>query len=119
MEDLHWSSAQGSGIATGGLFASAISDQKKRFDYSIIGDSVNLASRLEGLTKTYGVGIVISESTYAQAPELAAIELDRVRVVGRNEPVRVFGLLGDRTTSREDWFVRPAGKTQSGNAGPL
>ncbi|HET6222398.1 MAG TPA: adenylate/guanylate cyclase domain-containing protein [Dongiaceae bacterium] len=65
-----------------------------RFNYSVMGDSVNIASRLESLTKLYGTGILISESTYAEAKEFAALEVDLVAVKGRREAVHVFALLG-------------------------
>jgi adenylate cyclase len=55
-----------------------------------MGDAVNLGSRLEGITKVYGVGIAVGEVTRAAAPEFTYRELDLVRVKGKNEPVAIF-----------------------------
>jgi adenylate cyclase len=60
----------------------------------VIGDSVNLASRLEALTKEYGVGIMVSEDTKDAAQQFIYRELDTVRVKGRVKPVRIFELCG-------------------------
>ncbi len=67
---------------------------KQRFAYSALGDTVNLASRLESQTKGYGITIMISAATRAQAPEFAAVEIDLLTVKGRTEPERVYTLLG-------------------------
>ncbi len=75
-----------------------------RFDYSVLGDPVNLASRLEGQTKTYGVGIIISESTRMLAPEFAALELDLIAVKGKSEAVKIYALLGDPETAESTEF---------------
>ena len=66
-----------------------------RVDYTVLGDDVHLASRLEGQSKAYGVNIVIGPVTRTQAPDFAAIELDLIRVKGKTRPVHIFTLLGD------------------------
>lgn len=69
------------------------------FDFTAVGDSVNLASRLEGANKMFGTHILISESTYRAAQdEIEARELDFLRVKGKTQPIRVYELLGLRNT---------------------
>jgi adenylate cyclase len=74
------------------------------FDYTIIGDNVNLASRLESLTKFYGVQLIVSEALLKNCPQdIVAQELDLVRVKGKNKPVRIYTVyswLKDATIQR-------------------
>jgi adenylate cyclase len=66
-----------------------------RFTYTAMGDAVNLGSRLEGVNKTYGTHIIISEATWEQVKDrIATRELDAVRVKGKDAPVRIFEVMG-------------------------
>jgi adenylate cyclase len=64
-----------------------------RFDYSALGDEVNVTSRLEGLSKVYGVTAVVADQVLARANHFPAIELDLVQVKGRQRPVRIYTFL--------------------------
>jgi adenylate cyclase len=67
----------------------------QRFAYSALGDTVNLASRLESLTRSYGVEIIVGEDAAAGIADMALLEIDRVKVKGRSRPLTIFTLLGE------------------------
>jgi adenylate cyclase len=77
-----------------------------RFDYSVIGDNVNVASRLESQSKTYDIVTIVGESTTQRAPDFAFLELDLLKVKGRREATRIFALLGDSATKASQGFIR-------------
>jgi adenylate cyclase len=84
----------GVGINTGPMLVGNMGS-KRRKNYTIMGDSVNLASRLEGINRQFGTCLIISESTFLQVQDqVIARELDLIRVKGKTHPVKVYELLG-------------------------
>lgn len=77
-----------------------------KIEYSMLGDTVNLASRLESLTKTYAVGVLISEAVRDAAPGFATVPLGAVTARGRAGSTRIFALVGDEALARDEAFGR-------------
>ncbi|MBD2070003.1 GAF domain-containing protein [Leptolyngbya sp. FACHB-671] len=92
----------GIGISSGEVVSGNIGSQK-RMDYTVIGDGVDISSRLEGVTKEYGCDIILSEYTYGLCREHIVVrELDRIRVKGKTKPISIYELIGDRHHTLDD-----------------
>jgi len=77
-----------------------------RFDYSVLGDTVNLAARLEGQSKSYGMNVVLGPSTYEQVKDrLATIDLDFIQVKGKTSGTYIYALMGDADLKADPAFI--------------
>jgi len=107
----------GIGLNTG-LMSVGNMGSGERFCYTVMGDSVNLGSRLESLTKEYGIKIMISEATRKQLkrPDLIVRDLDDIRVKGKLEPVNVFELMRPDYLKSEQHVRSLVGEFEAGRA---
>lgn len=95
----------GIGISSGACLVGNIGAEQ-RFNYSAMGDAVNIAARLETATKTYGMPILVSHSCRVASADYAYLEIDNARLRGRTQTTKIFALLGDTKFARQPAFQK-------------
>jgi adenylate cyclase len=99
------------GLNTGDALVGNIGS-RRRFNYTVMSDAVNLAARLEGANKYFGTSIIVSETTVTRTgSDFSWRELDAIRVIGRSQPVRIYEPLaeaGQESREQETWAARYA-----------
>ena len=95
---------QRAGIATGPCTVGPMGS-RRRLEYGCVGDTVNLAARLEALAKAYGLWLLMDEATASSVErQFAVLDFDRVHIRGHAEPLRVFTLVGDESVRADETF---------------
>jgi len=104
------------GVNSGAMLVGNVGS-RYRFSYGVVGDAVNLASRLEGLNRQYGTGILIGEQTAAMVGDAFRLrEVDSVRVLGKRLAVRIYELLGEAGETLDPQLEKALGHYATGLA---